>query len=417
MPSRRRPLLLAVVVTALIAVAHLRPAPALLDAATGLPLSGVRLEVPWGHLVLTPWAALGDIAACSSLAQAFSLLGLLAAFLAPLRWALGHDHDWFAFGPATRALALHALACVTLLAWGVLWPRPPARLAIDDPDLMAVDFHSHTNASWDGRSWFDPAANLRWHERAGFAAAFVTDHNRMDGAISARRHSDNSWAAGRRELAAGLEGEELSLHGAHVLLLGPDRPVAPQAYPGLEGLRLLLKDAGPLFGAVTVMSLPEYYQHHEKRLETLADWGAGGFEIVAASPRGLGVPAAFRRDVVELCRRRGLFVTGGSDNHGYGSTNCVWNLVRVPGWRALDPAQRSRAVLAELRQGGFSAVRVLARARCLARPRSVTEAWLDAPRALWWALRSWSLAQALSAVAWVWAAAAVCSVASNNKVV
>ena len=417
MPASRRSFVLAAALTALLVASRQFPQPALMDAVTGRAPEGMRLVIPLGHLAMTPLSMLGDIAACSSGPQAISLLFFLICLVGPFRWGvLGHGRvEWNAALPALRAFALHSLILVAILAWGVLWPRAPARLEIDDPALMPVDFHSHTSFSWDGRGWFTPKANLAWHGRAGFAAAFITDHNRVEGAREALRLSREAWNAGRRKETVGLSGEELSLHDAHVLLLGGDHHADPDQYRGLEGLRRFLGDAGPVFSGLAVMSLPEYYRHHRGRLDDLADWGAAGYEIVAASPRGLAAPMAFRESVVELCRRRNLFMTGGSDNHGYGSTSCVWSLVRVVDWRTLGPAERERAVLSALRSGGFSAVRVIARARCLEQPRSGLSAWLDAPHAFWDAMCSWTLAQALVALAWAWGIAAVCA-ALGNKV-
>jgi hypothetical protein len=415
LPASGRPLLLAAVLTALILGARLRPASPLLDAVTRLPPAGVRLELPAAHLVMTPFAALGDVAACSSLPQALSLLFFLLMLAGPARWAAGQPlRRWFSWGGSAVLLTAHAALCALALAWAVLWPRAPSRLAVDDPDLMTVDFHSHTSYSWDGRSWFTPAANLRWHAKTGFDAAFVTDHNRVDGAREARRYSVTARAAGRDGVAAGLEGEELSLHGAHVLLLGGGRFAEPADFAGLDGLRRFLGRSRSSLGGPAVMSLPEYYRHHRTRLETLADWGAAGFEIVASSPRGLDVPDRFRRGVVDLCRARGLFVTGGTDNHGYGSTACVWNLVRVPGWRALDPAAREQGVRVVLARDGFSAVRVVARAHSLGTPESTWELALSGPRALWNAARAWTAAQAFAALAWVWAVALSCGALLNK---
>jgi hypothetical protein len=56
--------------------------------------------------------------------------------------------------------------------------------------------------------------------------------------------------------------------------------------------------------------------------------GVDGFEIVNCSPNGLAFPAAARRDVIDLAQRHDKFVTGASDNHGWGKVTCVWNLTR-----------------------------------------------------------------------------------------
>ena len=45
-----------------------------------------------------------------------------------------------------------------------------ARLRVGDPDVLVVDFHSHTEASHDGRRGFTDADDRAWHHDAGFDA-------------------------------------------------------------------------------------------------------------------------------------------------------------------------------------------------------------------------------------------------------
>src|SRR5581483_5397123 len=130
-------------------------------------------------------------------------------------------------------------------------------------------------------------------------------------------------------------------------------------------------------------------------------WGAGGFELVAASPRGLEFPAERRAELVSLARRRGVALLGATDSHGWGRAGCVWNIVSVPGWRGLDPDGLERAVLARLREG-FGSVRVLERSRV--EPARGLRLWLDPLRGLWLMARGWTLVQCLCALAWIWLA-------------
>src|SRR6185437_10458749 len=76
------------------------------------------------------------------------------------------------------------LTCGTIAVVGLLLvaKRPMASLALDDPYLLAVDFHSHTAASHDGRTGFGAEQNREWHAASGFNVAYVTDHRTFDGA-------------------------------------------------------------------------------------------------------------------------------------------------------------------------------------------------------------------------------------------
>src|SRR5581483_1362006 len=79
------------------------------------------------------------------------------------------------------------LAFLVFIAWGVLVPRPMGRLVTDLPDTLLIDFHSHTSFSHDGRPSFTPDHNRQWHRLQGYDASFITDHNRVDGAETAKR--------------------------------------------------------------------------------------------------------------------------------------------------------------------------------------------------------------------------------------
>src|SRR6185295_3220010 len=99
------------------------------------------------------------------------------------------------------------------------WSRPIGRLVAADSNLIIFDVHSHTAASHDGRPGFGAAASAAWHARAGFDAAFVTDHN----VCCEARQWQRDRAGHPPRL---LVGEELSLSGLHMVVLGNDSAIA-----------------------------------------------------------------------------------------------------------------------------------------------------------------------------------------------
>lgn len=392
---------LAVVGSAFVLAARLNPGPALVDAVTGAPLPGARLVFPLSHLALTPLSTAADLAVCSSVEQILSFLLFTAALGLPLRWGyLAHGADeWWGLGSSSRAFGVW-LACVLgFSAWAALVPRAAPKLVLADPDLIAVDFHSHSARSWDGRARFTPSRNIEFHEAAGFGAGFLTDHNTVAGLEEARELSARRRRAGRSDYLS-LDGQELSLEGAHVVVIGSAKPIDPAGYGGFDGLKRLLAQAWPVYGGLALLSLPEYWRHHDERLAELATSGAAGLEIFTSSPKALRFPEPARRRAVELCRSRGMFLAGATDNHGYGSSSCVWSLMRLPGWRGLDSGPRQDAVLARLRSDGFSAVTVARRARPAGAAGS--DGWLDFPLAYWAAARAWTPAQSLVVLGWFW---------------
>ncbi|MEK7744571.1 MAG: hypothetical protein AAB578_09320, partial [Elusimicrobiota bacterium] len=257
---------------------------ALKDAATGEFLPGYSLEFPWGHLLSAPFSAWADQITFNSLAQhKVLLLYILLGF-----WIfracgkfLGERKE-NAGPPLKRAVpgvlgayALYLAAVIAFLSWAMLYPRPAARLRLSSPDELAVDFHSHTSHSHDGRSSFTSEANMDWHRAMGFDAGFITDHNLSEGSEEAAE----SWK-GAGDGYRPLRGVEVSLHHTHVAVLGNREPIDNHEYDGsLDGVRRFLGDCRKRFGGLPVLSLPEYWRHHWERLDELAGWGAAGVEI------------------------------------------------------------------------------------------------------------------------------------------
>jgi hypothetical protein len=233
---------------------------------------------------------------------------------------------------------------------------------------------------------FDAEANRRWHSRAGFDAAFITDHNVVN---------RESHAAGGTVLCPGIE---VSAWRAHIVLLGDTLPVDRTRYNGsLEELLDLLGASESAYGALTVASLPEYRRNHWNQLDMLVAAGLDGFEIVNAAPKANELTRSDRDRVIALARAHDKFVAGVTDSHGWGATNMVWNLVRAPS--GPDGPALCGVVLQQLRQG-FTAVRVIERHRL--RGDSWWPRWLTPVGVVWETWRSMGWAQTASWIAWIW---------------
>lgn len=378
------------------------------DAATGEFLQGYSLELPWGHLLTTPLSAWADLITFNSLSQhKVLLIYILFAYWACracgklLRGRKGKA------GPPFRAAVLRAMGAyalclavaLTFLYWAMLYPRPAARLHLSSPDELALDFHSHTNRSHDGRRSFSQSANIDWHWTLGYKAGFITDHN----VFTWSRYAPFSGYLGMATGSHSFQGIEASLQQTHVVVLGNRGPIDNREYDGsLEGVRRFLGDCRKRFGGLPVLSLPEYWRHHWDRLDELAGWGAAGIEIVNAAPKALDFPLDKRLAVVELCRKRNLFMTGVSDSHGWGRAAYTWSVMTIPRYQHMVGGGLERAVLEILQRDGFKAVRVVERVKQEPLPMP----WLifDPLLGLWVMARSFTLAQAAVSVLWVWAA-------------
>jgi hypothetical protein len=154
-------------------------------------------------------------------------------------------------------------------------------------------------------------------------------------------------------------------------------------------------------GYPVIASLPEYWLYH---------WGGGvldfvhcgmdGFEIINSAPKALDFPLGDRLQIVDLCRKQNLFMTGISDNHGYGYATAVWNAMRIQKWQTMDPDTLERNVLVTLKREGYNAVQVLERVQY--RPQTPVQLGLSPFAEIWLYWRLLQPLQAVSWAAWVW---------------
>jgi hypothetical protein len=378
--------------TAALLIARVVAAPAIADP-TGAPLpAGLELSTPWIHLVLAPLFTLWDGTSMLSMSRLEGLvMGLVVLYV------LWHAIRVWRHRRPLREVGYALLALTGFLLFvlvGATWHRPMIGLSGVPEGMLVVDFHSHTNASHDVQGLmqgWDLEASRRWHRRAGFDAFFLTDHNTRNPAIGQARD----------EVPYACEGIEISAWRAHVVLLGSVDSVDRRAYTtSLEGVLRLIEDASTRFDAISIASIPEYERNHWNNLEVFVAAGLDGFEIVNASPKANELSRARRDSVIAVARRANRIVVGVSDQHGWGATSMVWNLV------PLGNGQRSgqnpcSAITARLRTAGFEAVQVVERHRL--RAEAWWPAWLTPVGLVWetWRGMGWPLT--LGWLAWVWA--------------
>lgn len=365
------PLFLTVVLT----LAHLISFPtSLQEVATLSSVDNFDLNFPLIYLVFEPFFGLADALT----------LGVLWPTLISILWfvvLLAFVKGW------GRRIALFGGVLLFTL-WVILIPRPMAWITASDPDSLIVDFHSHTQASHDGRAAFSIEDNAQWHADQGFNASFLTDHNEVT--------SKNTGPFA-------LAGEEISLYRMSFILLSPQATVDRRIYKaGPNLIKLFIKDMHKR-GLLVIGVLPYYWTHHwdkEPILEDFIRWGVDGFEISNGAPRALNFPLQHQQKIRELSRRHNLILTGVSDNHGYGSAVPSWSVMRLPGWRSFSPDELQAAIVNHLAQYRFDAVRVLERPRF--RPANSLELALSPFGIAFVYARTLSWAQTISWIFWIW---------------
>lgn len=295
--------------TAVLAAAFV-PLPVLVDAVSGSPAGDAELSLPLSYVVTAPVSNLLDALTQLSMDRAVSLLIVWVVVLV----LIGVVRPGSRTRRIVRALVGAAMPFALAIA-AVLLPRPVARLVTRDSDVNVLDFHSHTAASHDGRHGWTPERVAAWHAAQGFDAAYITDHNvPFDGSNDAAIPL--------------LPGVEWSVYRQHIVALGglPLTDLAPYSRdtPGLLGMFAALHARG----GIAIASLPEYWRNHWEDLDQFVAAGLDGFEIVNCAPKSLEFPSADRQAVIALAARHDLLVDGVSDNHGWGTITCVWNLAK-----------------------------------------------------------------------------------------
>jgi len=365
---RRHPVAIALVVLLLVTAFH--PLPSLVDAITGSAPGDVDLDRPTLYVLFAP---------LSNLLDALTFLSMARATWALVVWVLAFA-TWGALrrspAPVTvrrrvgRALG-GGLVVLLLGVAAVLLPRPVPRLTTTNAAGTVIDYHTHTEASHDGRPGWTLARMAAWHRRQGFEATYVTDHNIVyDGSLPAPPDIGISL----------LPGVEWSVYRLHVVAIGPVEPLARDSFGESTARMTRIFAALERQGALSVASLPEYWRNHWDDLGALVVAGVDGFEIVNCAPKALAFPSAARSEMITLAAGHDLLVVGASDNHGWGQVTCVWNVSR-PG------AQ------------GFSNNRVFARP--LALVQGDWQPWNAAVSQPWLMLRSLTWSERVSWLTWV----------------
>jgi len=366
---RRHPIAIALVVLLLATAIH--PLSPLVDAVTGSTPGDADLDRPILYVMFAPLSnTLDALTFFSQVRAEWALVVWIAALgawgalrraAAPLTWQRR----------ALRALVGPGVVLLLALA-AVVLPRPVPRLVTDGVGTV-IDYHAHTNASHDGRPGWTLAKLAAWHERQGFAATYVTDHNIVyDGSLPLPEGITISL----------LPGVEWSVYRQHVVAIGPVEAVPRDSFGESTARMVRIFAAIERQGALSIASLPEYWRDHRDDLGAFVVAGVDGFEIVNCAPKALGFPSDLRHDVITLAGRHDLLVVGASDNHGWGQVTCVWNL-------SLPGAQ------------GFRTNRVFARPLALVQGSRGGWPWAAAITQPWFLLRSLSWSERASWLTWV----------------
>lgn len=319
------------------------------DSAGGRAPEGVTLELPFVYMATSPLSRTLDAMTLLSSPQTIAVVISLVVLL--LAWR---------FLQKRRVLRplFALLVCVALIEAAVAFaPRPMARLRVADPQVVTVDFHSHTGASHDVRKSVSPGDNREWHRSGGFDIAYVTDHVKFSGAVEGRKENPDLAGDGT-SLLTGVEGRYHKIMST--IMLGLDE--RDTALLNKRG-NFLPGTAAAGEGPVTIVALPNRHLDSVTvaSLDSIPHFAA--IELIDAAPRGLGQFDRQEPKIRKVARDLRLILVAGSNNHGYGRTVAAWNLLAIPGWRALPPNSVGKLIERRFRNRELGAVTIVQRSR------------------------------------------------------
>ncbi len=360
-----------------------------IDALTGEAVPDASFRLSAGYLVLAPvMSVLDHLSLLTDRQHVAVLLGIALAYLAfrvfrrlsPSCKAKGPVRE---FGLAGAGL----LSVLGVYAFGVLGMRPMVALESHDPDVVIVDFHSHTDSSHDGRPGFDASARREWHLSAGFDLAYLTDHLNLAAATAAERSNPERAGQG----LSFLPGREVRYRNQHVIVLGRLDP--NEGIPPGDGWPTLIQT---IPNDLSRVPLPV-----RGKLG-----GVHAIELVDADPRGLRQAVRERDLLLQIADSLGLTVVSGSNHHGWGRAAAAWNLVRVPGWEGMRPEELGEEIEALVRDRHSDRIQVVERRRLPAyAPREPLPAEvLTAARLVLHIFRSLTLPERVAWLVWIAAA-------------
>jgi hypothetical protein len=327
----------------------------IVDAVSHRAVTDATLITPVSYDLLAPICNTLDVLSLLSLRQHIALFLTLIAVMLVWR-TIVHRRDRTRWTRELRSGVLAFVVWLAVYAGGVLVPRPMAAIKLYDPDDIAVDFHSHTNSSWDGRHSFTPERNRAWHTGAGFSVAYISDHKSL---VGARRGGagNASTPNGQTILLPALESRD---HHEHVIVIGVDTTAAVDAKgewhdPGGD-TALAYRLRAPFLILTIPGNIVTLTPNEERGVARVL-----AIELSDAAPRGLNQIQRDERGILELADRLHLAVVAGSDNHGWGSTAAAWSVMHIPGWIRMRPSQLDSAIQWTIREQGRSAVRVYLR--------------------------------------------------------
>lgn len=367
-----------------------------------------RLRLPSAYLALAPYCDVLDTLSLMSVRQHIALLATVLVAYAAWRWLRRdptprHPRAILAVESARGTALLGAI--VAVYALGALAPRPMAALELFAADELAIDFHSHTQASWDGRRTFTAERNRAWHREAGFDATYISDHGTIAGVIAGQ--AGNPSRAGDGTVI--LPATEVRCIGQHVVVLG-----ATAEDTTADCAQRSPMTTHPLSGAwrddarIALLTIPGELENAPALPAVQA------IEVADGAPRAFDQMVRDERLLQHIADNAGLARVSGSNIHGWGHTATAWSVMSIDDWRAMSPHALDVAIRRRLYVAHGGAVQVIERRRPDPGASALALA-ATVPVVVWSMLTSLSGAERLVWLCWIWTAWAIVALVRRRR--
>ena len=224
-------------------------------------------------------------------------------------------------------------------------PLPNDKIENTNENLVLVNTHAHTEFSHDGL--ISQERLLKWHQRNGFDAFFITDHNNHRQTLEFVNARKDKNLPGKPVVFC---GEEFS-GSNHLSLLGLKSDFKTKGLPDSVVVAKARSE-----GAAIIAN--HWFDGERKSLEYYRDLGVDGFEIENTATDKRYNRVVYQR-IKSFCEKNGLIMNGGLDFHGYGSACALWNAFDIPGWKKMDYQAKESAILNIIKTRDQSKLKVL----------------------------------------------------------
>jgi len=346
-----------IVITLLVIVSAVFVVDPIRDAVTLESVGEAGLGLTAGYLAIAPMSSVLDTLTLLTVGQHIAIALWVIGLFIISRVRRARSSEVLLWREALAAIALVA-GILIVYALAALAPRPMAGLTTSDATVIAIDFHSHTKYSHDGRRGWDEEDVRAWHRAAGYDVAYITDHATFEGAE--RGIAGNPAQAGEETVL--LQGLEAFDRGEHVNILSAGRRYRGLTTPDLKDVddqALAMADLVPGTSPLLVETIPGNLSKFSSKANAAP--AVDAIEIVDGSPRGLSQTRRERARIVHLADSLNLALVSGSDNHGWGRAAPGWTMLRIPGWRGMPTDSLSRLIETILRFGRRQSTRVVER--------------------------------------------------------